>query len=68
MGGGQIIQPGSMAPGSVYTIGRDINSGKLALFLLQTQISAGSGRLIPLGNLSKTMKEGIKTAEACIQG
>ncbi len=67
MGGAQIIQPGSMAPGSVYTIGRDIDTGKLALFLLQTQISAGSGRIIPLGNLSKTMKEGIKTAEAYLK-
>jgi ATP-dependent Lon protease len=67
MGGGQIILPGPMAPGSVYTIGRDMETGKLALFLLQTQISAGSGRIIPLGNLSKTMKEGIKTAEAYLK-
>ncbi|MFC2108260.1 protease Lon-related BREX system protein BrxL [Candidatus Bipolaricaulota bacterium] len=67
MGGGELIQPGAMSPGSVYTIGRDVETGKLALFLLQTQISAGSGRLIPLGNLSKTMKEGIKTADAYLK-
>jgi ATP-dependent Lon protease len=67
MGGGQIILPGSMAPGSVYTIGRDVEVGKLALFLLQIQISAGSGRFIPLGNLSRTMKEGIRTAEAYLK-
>jgi ATP-dependent Lon protease len=67
MGGSQIILPGPMTPGSVYTIGRDVSSGKLALFLLQTQITAGSGRIIPLGNLSKAMKEGIKTAEAYLK-
>jgi ATP-dependent Lon protease len=67
MGGGHLILPGTLAPGSVYTIGRDLETGKLALFLLQTQISAGSGRIIPLGNLSKTMKEGIKTAEAYLR-
>jgi ATP-dependent Lon protease len=67
MGGGQIILPGTMAPGSIYTIGRDVDSGKLALFLLQTQIGPGSGRFITLGNLSKTMKEGIKTAEAYLK-
>lgn len=67
MGGGQVILPGEIAPGSVYTIGRDVESGKLALFLLQTQVSPGSGRTIPLGNLSKAMKEGIKTAEAYLR-
>lgn len=67
MGGSQIIVPGPVAPGSVYSIGRDSESGKLALFLLQVQLSAGSGRIIPLGNLSKTMKEAIKTAEAYLK-
>ena len=67
MGGGQIILPGPMSPGSVYTIGRDVDTGKLALFLLQTQVSSGSGRIVPLGNLSKTMKEAIKTAEAYLK-
>jgi ATP-dependent Lon protease len=66
-GGGQIIMPGEMSPGSVYTIGKDVDTGKLALFLLQAQVSAGSGRIIPLGNLSRTMKEGIKTAEAYLK-
>ena len=67
MGGSQIIVPGPMAPGSVYSIGRDSETGKLALFLLQVQISAGSGRIIPRGNLSKTMKEASKTAEAYLK-
>src|SRR5674536_11740 len=34
MGGSQIIVPGPMALGSVYSIGRDSETGKLALFLL----------------------------------
>lgn len=67
MGAGQLILQGRLAPGSVYTIGKDVETGKLALFLLQTQISPGSGRTIALGNLSKTMKEGIKTAEAYLK-
>jgi len=67
MGGGQLIESGSLAPGSVYTIGRDVETGKLALFLIQMQMSAGSGRSTPLGNLSKTMKEAIKTAEAYLK-
>ena len=64
MGGSQIIDANQQAPGSVYTIGRDVETGKLALFLIQMQMTSGSGRIIPLGNLSKTMKEAIKTAEA----
>ncbi|MEI6449381.1 MAG: protease Lon-related BREX system protein BrxL, partial [Actinomycetes bacterium] len=67
MGGGQIIEPGPMAPGSVYTIGKDVETGKLALFRLEVQMTSGSGRIIPLGNLSKTMKEAIKTAEAYLK-
>jgi ATP-dependent Lon protease len=67
MGGGQIILPGSLDPGSVYTIGKDAQTGRLALFLLQTQMSEGSGRLVILGNLSRTMNEGIRTAEAYLR-
>jgi len=67
MGGGQIIEPGPMAPGSIYTIGKDVETGKLALFRLEVQMTSGSGRIIPLGNLSKTMKEAIKTADAYLK-
>jgi len=67
MGGGQIIEPGPMAPGSIYTIGKDVETGKLALFRLEVQMASGSGRIIPLGNLSKTMKEAIKTADAYLK-
>jgi len=35
--------------------------------LMQTQINPGSGRIIPLGALSKAMREGIKTAEAYLR-
>lgn len=67
MGGGQLIEPGPMAPGSIYTIGRDVSTGKLALFRLEVQMTSGSGRIIPLGNLSSTMKEAIKTADAYLK-
>jgi ATP-dependent Lon protease len=67
MGGGQLIEPGPMAPGSIYTIGKDVATGKLALFRLEVQMTSGSGRIIPLGNLSQTMKEAIKTADAYLK-
>ncbi|MBN2566263.1 MAG: ATP-dependent Lon protease, partial [Candidatus Eisenbacteria bacterium] len=67
MGGGQLIEPGPMAPGSIYTIGKDVATGKLALFRLEVQMTSGSGRIIPLGNLSSTMKEAIKTADAYLK-
>jgi len=64
MGGGSVIAEGNLPPGSVYTIGTDLGDRRLALFLLQTQMNPGSGRIIPLGNLSNKMKEAIKTADA----
>ncbi len=66
-GGGAIIAEGGLPPGSVYTIGTDANDNRLALFLLQTQMNRGSGRIIPLGNLSSKMKEAIKTADAYLK-
>jgi len=67
MGGGTIITEGSLPPGSIYTIGTDIADNRLALFLLQAQMNRGSGRIIPLGNLSSKMKEAIKTADAYLK-
>ena len=67
MGGGTLIAEGGLSPGSVYTIGTDASDHRLALFLLQTQMNRGSGRIIPLGNLSGKMKEAIKTADAYLK-
>lgn len=64
MGGGTVIAEGSLPAGSVYTIGTDLGDRRLALFLIQSQMNPGSGRIIPLGNLSNKMKEAIKTADA----
>jgi len=66
-GGGSIITGESLAPGSVYTVGTDPTDHKLALFLIQTQINPGSGRIVPLGNLSKVMKEALKAADAYLK-
>jgi ATP-dependent Lon protease len=66
-GGGSLIVEGALPPGSVYTIGTDVADRRLALFLLQTQTNRGSGRIIPLGSLSPTMKEAIKTADAYLK-
>ena len=67
LGGGSLISEGTLAPGSIYTIGTDANDNRLALFLLQAQVNPGSGRIIPLGNLSSRMREAIKTADAYLR-
>lgn len=70
-GGGLIISGESLPPGSVYTVGIDTSdraAKKLALFLIQTQVNPGSGRVIPLGNLSPVMKEALKVAHAYLLG
>lgn len=67
MGGGTIIAEGGLPPGSIYTIGTDASDNRLALFLLQTQMNRGSGRIIPLGSLSSRMHEAIKTADAYLK-
>lgn len=66
-GGGALIAEGGLPPGSVYSIGTDVADKRLALFLLQTQMNMGSGRIIPLGSLSTKMKEAIKTADAYLK-
>lgn len=67
LGGGTLIAEGGLPPGSVYTVGTDASDHRLALFLLQVQMNRGSGRIIPLGNLSSRMKEAIKTADAYLK-
>jgi ATP-dependent Lon protease len=66
-GGGAIITGESLLPGSIYTIGADPSDRKLALFLIQTQVNPGSGRIIPLGNLSSVMREALKAADAYLK-
>ncbi len=66
-GGGLLITGEQLPSGSVYTIGLDPTESRLALFLVQTQMNAGSGRIIPLGNLSTVMREALKVAEAYLR-
>ena len=67
MGGGKLISERNLSPGSTYTIGTDLSERRLALFLIQTQMNLGSGRVITLGNLSTKMKEATKTADAYLK-
>jgi ATP-dependent Lon protease len=70
-GGGLIISGEGLPAGSVYTVGTDASERavrKLALFLIQTQVNPGSGRIIPLGNLSAVMKEALRVAHAYLLG
>lgn len=66
-GGNLLISGEALPPGSVYTVGMDPSDRKLALFLIQTQINPGSGRVIALGNLSSTMREALKAADAYLK-
>ena len=66
-GSSLIITGDALPAGSVYTIGTDPSDRKLALFLIQTQINPGSGRVIPIGNLSQAMKEALKAADAYLK-
>jgi ATP-dependent Lon protease len=66
-GGGLLTTGEALPPGSIYTIGSDPSDHKLALFLIQTQHNPGSGRLVPLGNLSSTMKEALKVADSYLR-
>jgi ATP-dependent Lon protease len=67
MGSGSIIAEGGLPPGSIYTIGTDAADNRLAIFLLQTQMTRGSGRIVLLGNLSSKMKDAIKIADAYLK-
>ncbi len=66
-GGGVVISGEPLPPGSIYTVGLDPTERKLALFLIQTQVNPGSGRLIPLGHLSPIMREALKAADAYLK-
>jgi ATP-dependent Lon protease len=66
MGAGTLIAEAALPPGSIYTIGADADH-RLALFLVQTQMNRGSGRVIPLGSLSAKMREAIRTADAYLK-
>jgi ATP-dependent Lon protease len=66
-GGGLIITGDDLPAGSIYTVGSDMTERKLAMFLIQTQVNPGSGRIIPLGNLSSLMREGLRVAEAYLK-
>lgn len=63
-GGGLLITGDPLPPGSIYTIGADPAERKLALFLIQTQVNPGSGRIVALGTLSPIMREALKVADA----
>jgi ATP-dependent Lon protease len=66
-GSGLLITGDPLPAGSVYTIGSDPTDHKLALFLIQTQVNPGSGRIISIGNLSSAMKEALRAADAYLK-
>ncbi len=67
MGDSSIIAEGQLPAGSVYTIGSDTSDNRLALLLIQSQMTQGSGRIVQLGSPSNKMREAIKTADAYLK-
>jgi len=67
LGGDTLIVERELPPGSVYTIGTDPSDGRLAMFLLQCQMTRGSGRVVALGHLSTRMREALKAADAYLK-
>ena len=64
---GLLISGETMPAGSVYTIGSDPTERRLAMFMIQTQVNPGTGRLIPIGNLSSVMREALKAADGYLK-
>lgn len=62
-GGGGLIPEGQPKPGTVYTVATGATSGHLGLYRLETQATAGNGKLNTSGLGSSTgAKEGLKVA------
>lgn len=62
-GGGGLIPEGQAKPGTVYTVSTGATSGHLGLYRLETQATAGNGKLNTSGlGSSSGAKEGLKVA------
>lgn len=62
-GGGGLIPEGQSKPGTLYTVSTGASSGHLGLYRLETQATAGSGKLNTSGLGSNTAaREGLKVA------
>lgn len=62
-GGGGLIPEGQPKPGTVYTVSTGATSGHLGLYRLETQATAGNGKLNTSGlGSSSGAKEGLKVA------
>ena len=68
LGGIQLIPPGQLGPGDVFTIGMDRGEARYSLFRIQVQASKGSGKLKITGTTSRVMKEAVQTAYDYLKG
>ena len=65
-GGGGIISPDPLSPGTVYTAAVDTKA-KVALFRLEVAMTAGTGKLRTPSGLDKTLKESLNRAFTYLQ-
>jgi len=56
-----LISPDPLPPGTVYTVGLDVESGKYALFRIEVAKMKGNGYTIT-GAVGRAMKEAVRTA------
>ena len=56
-----LISPDPLPPGTVYTVGLDVESGKYALFRIEVAKMKGSGYTVT-GAVGRAMKEAVRTA------
>jgi len=68
LGGIQLIPPGQLGPGDVFTIGMDRGEARFSLFRIQVQANKGSGKLKITGTTSRVMREGVQTAYDYLKG
>jgi ATP-dependent Lon protease len=68
LGGIQLIPPGQLGPGDVFTIGMDRGEARFSLFRIQVQASKGSGKLKITGTTSRVMREAVQTAYDYLKG
>lgn len=57
-----IISPDPMPPGTVYTVGLDLESGRYSLFRVEVAVMRGSGSYAVTGAVGRAMREAVRTA------
>ena len=66
-GGSGLITPGVPDPGVTFTVGSDLEDGRLAIFRVEAQAVKGSGRLRLTGVPSRAIRDAAQTAHTFLR-